>query len=217
MNRIDTILCAGALVVLSLALGCSDVTEPPFDGDRPGGKADDGADPDLASEMEQAREAAARLRPYLDTLAADAVELAGGPEVVDVDDASGKAAFVTVFGPRLPVRKEETIFLYGERFAMDGAIWDGPFPVNFRTTEGRPIILLWGLGSSSQLFFYQPTIVDPRTGAIYQGLLPAGTGLVPDTADAGLDLYGPHEPPPEALVAGDFTDDEIAELTALLD
>lgn len=110
------------------------------------------------------------------------------------------------FGPALPqVSETEGEVVHGGRLVWSASM-GGLEP---RTTDGHPLLVVYGLWSASQGFFYQPTAIDTVTGEVWQGKSQAAAGAGPIT------FFGPLLPPREARLAG-FGLDELGGVDAIL-
>ena len=168
------------------------------------------AAPDLSQDMPAARAVAARVASYLRQLGDHAYTSAGGEQYTT---QSARAAFTANYGARLAEASNGTGFVLGQRFALTTA---GAVSFQTLTTDdGRPVILVWGNGSKT-LFFYQPAIVDPRDGSIYQGVVAAGTRTWPVSTAAKVDLFGPNAPPADARLTGNFSLQQVQTLSQVI-
>lgn len=172
--------------------------------------ADADAAPDLALDMPAARAVAIQTAAYLHQLAQHAYDQAGGE---DYTTASARTAFAATYGPRQAEAADVTGFALGGELHLST-----PGVVSFdtlRRRDGAPLLFKWGNGGMT-LFFYQPTIVDPRDGAVYQGVVAAGTPTYPESTDAKVDVFGSILPPPNARLTGHFTLAQAQELSQIL-
>ena len=75
------------------------------------------------------------------------------------------------------------------------------------TPSGQPVLVLWSAGDGPGLF-YEPTVIDPTTGAIYQGWIFMNPQPV--------DFFGGLLPPEYAQVTGAFSPSELDELALVV-
>lgn len=144
-----------------------------------------------AAEIQAARRLGRMLRQRFDS-----VRKAYGEDGQDMGPRAF-AAFEQNFGPRLERRvpSEEATHNFG---GVYGGQIDFPSSgaTEFRNAAGDSLSCLWSI-TSDYPFFYAPTLINLRTGEVYQGAFwKVGRNL--DEKD--FPLFGPWLPPQEARV-----------------
>ena len=149
--------------------------------------------------LEEAKVSTQRLGTYMAPVVADAdarVQAA-------TTESETRAALAEVFGPAVSREpQEDGSVLYGGAFRFDRTSELTPAT----TIDGRPTLLTWSL-TGGAAFFYQPTVLDVATGAVYQGLME-------ETNE--VEFFGPFFPPADARTIGTFTVEELWELEGVL-
>ena len=69
-----------------------------------------------------------------------------------------------------------------------------------------------GISGMTNLVFYQPTIIDSSTGAIFQGVISVGNRDFPESTGTLIDIYGPTLPPIDARIIGEFSPDQLVQI-----
>lgn len=113
-------------------------------------------------------------------------------------------AFEKFFGPSLERRDSPTEIVYGDVFRLvkstrPEAPSDRIGFNNMFSTSGTPALVFFSLDAGNA-FFYEPTLIDPQTGRIYQAKYVTG------------EIYGPIDPPEKARLLGRFNQEQARKL-----
>lgn len=115
-----------------------------------------------------------------------------------------RAVFAELFGAAVPKTIEEDgSLVFDGRFRL-GAGSD----VDAETIDGRPTLITWSL-TGGAAFFYEPTVLDVGTGAVYQG-------SYMDAGPEEIEFFGPLDPALAAQVVGSFAQEELFRIDSSL-
>lgn len=205
-----------AVLVAATVLGLMTVAcAAPTGGDEPSSSEESSAEEalrgrgnvDLATDMARARQTAVNLAHFLSAIRHDTER-----QINDTTTPARVAELMTgAFGPKLPESGGANTFQFGGKVVVHAAPdrWGGR---TFEWHDGsdRPMLRVW-------IFFYQETLIDLRTGAVFQAVQPAGTRIRPTIATpSGHEVYGPLLPPSSARLIGSFSDAQRQELYDLI-